>query len=169
MFKLRSWLTAVVALLAFVLVSCGSPTKVAIPTTYSEGQIQQIQFYVPNFLEAKDRLADLYNEINEQDWQEVQSIMRGPLGETLQEMKYATRNLLPKDQEFAKTTTRAIFDDFISIDAAIADKSVYDAQRGYDAAMRDFDQFLSILPEEVFATPEATEAEDNLLTEGEET
>ena len=144
MFKLRSWLTAVVALLAFVLVSCSSPTKVVIPTTYSDAQIQQIQLYVPNFLKAKDRLADLYNEINEQDWQEVQAIMRGPFGETLQEMSYASRNLLPKDQEYAKATQRAIFEDFVSIDSAIADKNVYDAQRGYDSAVRDFDQFLSL-------------------------
>lgn len=163
MFKLRSWLTAVVAMLAFVLVSCGSPTKVAVPTTYSDAQIQQIQFYVPNFIEAKDRLADLNKEINEQDWQEVQAIMRGPLGETLQEMKYAARNLLPKDQEYAQTTTRAIFEDFISIDSAIANKSVYDAQRGYDSAMRDFDQFLSILPEAAFNLPD-----DNLVEEVQE-
>ena len=158
MFKLRSWLTPIVAMLAFVLVSCGSPTKVAIPTTYSEGQIQQIQFYIPNFVEAKDRLDDLTKEINEQDWQEVQSIMRGPFGETLQNMKYAARNLLPKDQEYANATTRAIFDDFISIDTAAANKNVYDAQRGYDAAVRDFEQFLSILPEEAFNIPDDTEA-----------
>ena len=73
MFKLRSWLTAAVAMLAFVLVSCSGPTKVAVPTTYSEAQIQQIQLYVPNFLAAKDRLANLSAEINEQDWQEVPS------------------------------------------------------------------------------------------------
>ena len=160
MFKLRSWLTPLIAMLAFVLVSCSSQTKVVVPTTYSEGQIQQIQLYVPNFIAAQDRLADLTKEIDEQDWQEVQAIMRGPLGETLQEMKYAARNLLPKDQEYANTTTRAIFDDFISIDAAAADKDVYDAQRGYDAAMRDFDQFLSILPEGVFDTPDADVADE---------
>ena len=85
--------------------------------------------------------------------------MRGPLGETLQEMNYAARNLLPKDQEYAKTTARAIFDDFISIDGAAADKDVYDAQRGYDAVVRDFDQFLSILPEEAFASPDAASAD----------
>lgn len=164
MFKSRSWLSAVIAMLAFVLVSCSSPTKVVVPTTYSEGQIQQIQLYVPNFLEAKDRLANLYDEINEQDWQEVQAIMRGPLGETLQEMKYATRNLLPKDQEFAATATRAIFDDFISIDAAISSKNVYDAQRGYDSAMRDFDQFLGILPEKVFAAPDVEDADSEIET-----
>ncbi|NJN23957.1 MAG: photosystem II protein PsbQ [Acaryochloridaceae cyanobacterium RL_2_7] len=159
MFKLRSWFTAAIAMLAFVLVSCSSSTNVAIPTTYSDEQIQQIQFYIPNFEEAKGRLADLSKEINEQDWQEVQAIMRGPFGETLQEMKYAARHLLPKDQEFAKETTRAVFDDFISIDAAAADKSVYDAQRGYDSAMRDFDQYLSILPEAAFDLPGDVEDE----------
>ncbi len=157
MFKSRSWLSAVIAMLAFVLVSCSGPTKVAIPTTYSEGQIQQIQFYVPNFLEAKDRLTDLSNEIKEQDWQDVQGIMRGPLGETLQEMNYAARNLLPKDQEAAKSTARAIFDDFISIDAAVANKNVYEAQSGYDAVVRDFDRYLSILPEAAFESPSDVE------------
>lgn len=159
MFKSRSWLTAVIAMLAFVLVSCASPTKVAIPTTYSEGQIQQIQFYIPNFLAAKDRLTDLSKEIKEQDWQEVQAIMRGPLGETLQQMNFAARNLLPTDQESAKLTARAIFDDFIKIDAAAANKDVFEAQRVYDTVVRDFDQFFAILPEKAFSAPDVDAVE----------
>jgi len=120
MSKLRSWFTAAIAMLAFVLVSCSSSTNVAVPTTYGAEQIQQIQFYVPKFDEAKGRLTDLSKEIDEQDWQEVQAIMRGPFGEILQDMKFAARHLLPKDQEFATETTRAVFDDFISIDEAAA-------------------------------------------------
>ncbi|MCM1983372.1 photosystem II protein PsbQ [Lyngbya confervoides] len=150
MFKLRSWLSAVLVLLAFVLVSCGGPSRVALPTTYAPEQIEQIQLYVPNILSAKERMSELYKEINEQDWQEAQALMRGPLGEMLQQMKYTASHLLPDDQKSAQASTRAVFEDFIGIDAAAAAKNIYDAQRQYDSAMRDLDRFLSVIPEEAF-------------------
>ena len=160
MFKLRSRLLAAIAAIAFFLVGCGGSGKVLPPVTYSEGQIQQIQEYIPNILQAKERMADLSAEIDEQDWQEAQAIMRGPLGEMLQEMKYLSGHLLEQDKTAAQTFTRSLFEDFIGIDGAAASKNVNDARRSFDSALRDLDQFLGTVPEAAFGGTDEADAED---------
>jgi photosystem II protein PsbQ len=152
MFNLRSWFSILIALFAVVLVGCSGPAKVAIPTTYSDVQIQKIQQYVPKILSATERMANLEKEISERDWQEAQAIMRGPLGEMLQEMKYLSINLLPQDQKNAQAVTRSLFEDFIGVDAAAANNDVSEALREFDSALRDIDQFLGIIPQSALET-----------------
>jgi photosystem II protein PsbQ len=152
MFNLRPWFSVIVALFAVVLVGCSGPAKVAIPITYSDAQIQQIQQYVPKILSAKERMVNLEKEISERDWQEAQAIMRGPLGEMLQEMKYLSRNLLPQDQKNAQVATRSLFEDFIGVDAAASNNDVSEALREFDSALRDIDQFLGTIPQSALET-----------------
>ncbi len=162
MFKLRSRLTAMIAAVAFFLIGCGGPANVVPPVTYSDGQIQQIQEYVPSLLGAKARMADLSREIDEQDWPEAKAIMRGPLGGMLEEMKFAARHLLEQDQTSARQSTRALFEDFIAIDAAAANKDVSVARRGFDSALRDLDQFLATLPKAAFEQDTVSDGTEGL-------
>ncbi len=144
-------------MVAFVLVSCGGPSTVAVPPTYTEAQLQKIQQYLPEIQSAYGRLDALGAAIQGQNWQEVRSTIRGPFGSMIQDLKYVTSNLLPADQKAAREVSRSIFQDFIEIDQAAVATNVDAALKGFDSAAKDIDAFLGGLPE--MPTAKAPEAE----------
>jgi photosystem II protein PsbQ len=134
-------------MVAFVLVSCGGPSKVTVPPTYTTAQLQKIQQYLPEIQSANGRLEALGAAIQNQQWQEVRSTIRGPFGSLIQDLKYVTSNLLPADQKMAREVSRNIFQDFIEIDQAAVANNVGAALQGFDNAAKDIDAFLGGLPE----------------------
>ncbi len=147
MFRFRAFFSVILALVAFVLVSCGGPKAVAPPPTYSETQLQQIQQYLPEIQGAYDRLDALNDAILEGNWQEIRSTIRGPFGSMLQDLNYVTLHLLPSDQTTARSLSRKLFQDFQAIDLAASEKNIDSAESSFNAAVRDLDQFLANLPE----------------------
>lgn len=139
-------ISLVLALVAVVLVSCGGPSATVAPPTYTQTQLERIQGYVPGILEAHERLSELQEGIQAEDWQEVQAVMRGPLGQMLQDMNSLTRSLLPADQKAARQAARDLFDDFVDIDQAAESQKVEVALRGYGEAVADFNKFMQLLP-----------------------
>jgi photosystem II protein PsbQ len=134
-------------MVAFVLVSCGGPSTVAVAPTYTAAQLQKIQQYLPEIQSANGRLEALGAAIQDQKWQEVRSTIRGPFGSLIQDLKYVTSNLLPADQKVAREVSRNIFQDFIEIDQAAVATNVDGALRGFDSAAKDIEAFLGNLPE----------------------
>jgi photosystem II protein PsbQ len=160
MFRFRALLSCLFVMVAFVLVSCGGPSTVAVAPTYTEAQLQKIQQYLPEIQGAYGRLDALSAAIQGQSWQDVRSTIRGPFGSMIQDLKYVTSNLLPADQKAARDISRSIFQDFIAIDQAAVATNVDAALRGFDSAAKDIDAFLDSLPEmPTAAAPAATEAE----------
>jgi photosystem II protein PsbQ len=157
MFRFRALLSCLFAMAAFVLVSCGGPNTVAVAPTYTEAQLQKIQQYLPEIQGAYGRLDALGAAIQDQNWQEVRSTIRGPFGSMIQDLKYVTSNLLPADQKTAREVSRSIFQDFIDIDQAAVATNVDAALKGFESAAKDIDAFLGGLPE--MPTADATDAE----------
>ncbi|WP_404789095.1 photosystem II protein PsbQ [Altericista sp. CCNU0014] len=147
MFRFRALLSCLLAMVAFVLVSCGGPSRVEVPPTYTEAQIQKIQQYLPEIQSAYGRLDALGDAIQDRNWQEVRSTIRGPFGSMIQDLKYVTSNLLPADQKVAREISRDIFQDFIEIDQAAIATNTDAALRNFDKAAKDIDAFLGNLPE----------------------
>jgi photosystem II protein PsbQ len=145
-------------MVAFVLVSCGGPSTVAVAPTYTEAQLQKIQQYLPEIQSAYGRLDALGAAIQDQNWQEVRSTIRGPFGSMIQDLKYVTSNLLPADQKVAREVSRNIFQDFIEIDQAAVATNAEAALRGFDSAIKDIDAFLGGLPEQTVAVTEDPDA-----------
>ncbi len=147
MFKHRSFVSLLLVVLAVVLVSCGGPNPATIaPPTYTSVQLEKIQSYVPGILENHQRLEDVRASIQVGDWQEAQALMRGPLGQMLQDMRNLARNLLPQDQKRANQVARDFFDDLTSIDQAAQLNKPNDALTAYQDAVRDFEQFMQLVP-----------------------
>jgi photosystem II protein PsbQ len=145
--RLRGLLSVVFALMACFLVSCSGPSAVAPPPTYSEAQLQQIQQYLPDIQDKFARMDNLAKAIQQSNWQEIATIMRGPLGQMIQDMRNVNRHLLPSDQKAAQELTRTFFEDFVAIDQSATNKNAMDASKYYDEAVRDFEKDLSRLPE----------------------
>lgn len=146
MFRFRALLSCLFAFVAFVLVSCGGPATVSPPPVYTDAQLQQIQQYLPEIQGAYGRLDALNTAIQNRNWQEIRSTIRGPFGSMIEDLKYVTSHLLPEDQKIARETSRDIFQDFIAIDQAAVDKNVDSALRSFDETVRDIEKYLGQLP-----------------------
>ncbi|MDG2990838.1 photosystem II protein PsbQ [Candidatus Synechococcus calcipolaris G9] len=146
-FRLKNWLPLVLGLIAVVLVSCGAPpAAIQPPPTYTPEQLTRIDDYLMGIEANAQRFAELEQDIATGDWQDVQGIMRGPLGAMLQDMRFLNRNLLPKDQPIATKLTRSLFDHFVDIDQAADSKNTIAAQKGLSAAEQDFELYLKLMP-----------------------
>lgn len=156
MSRLRSLLSVVLAFVACLLVSCGGPTAVAPPPTYTEAQLQQIQQYLPSVEDKYTEMNGLAEAIQQSNWQEIRTIMRGPLGQMIQDMYNVNRHLLPSDQKAAQSSTRKFFEDFVAIDQAATNKNAVDASKYFDRAVQDFEQFLSYVPKGIDSSESAT-------------
>ncbi len=166
MFRFRALLSFLFVCVAFVLVSCGGPKTVAVPPTYTEAQLQQIQQYLPEIQNAYQRLEALNAAIQGKNWQEIRSTIRGPFGSMIQDLKYVTSHLLPDDQKAAREISRDILQDFIGIDQAAVENNTDAALRSFDEAVRDMEKFIGRLPEMPVAAASANAVTvDELLEE----
>jgi photosystem II protein PsbQ len=147
MFRFRALFSLIFACAAFLLVSCGGPSVVSVPPTYTDAQLQQIQQYLPEIESAYKRLDALSDAIKDEKWQEIRSTIRGPFGSMIQDMKYVNSHLLPADQKVATKIARDVFQDFIDIDQAAIANNADAALRGFDSAVQDLEKFLAQLPE----------------------
>lgn len=147
MMKLRSVLSLLLAVVATVLVSCGDGTEATSPATYTSEQIEQIQDAITPVKKARKRLPELESLLEQRRWSDANSLIRGPLGGIRQEMSFVTRNLFPPDQQRAREFAKALFQDLEKVDAAIKEESYSRALQNYERALRDFDNYLALIPE----------------------
>ncbi|CAC5345678.1 MULTISPECIES: photosystem II protein PsbQ [Planktothrix] len=142
----RSILACVLALVTTFVVGCSSP-KAAIPTTYTEIQIQQIQKHNTDIVALRDRFTtELPRYISARNWVQVDAFVHGPLGSLLQEMNYITKNLLPDVQPKATKLSREVFEHLVTVSKAAEARDPIQAASGYQEALKDLDSFLSLVP-----------------------
>lgn len=149
MVKYRSILTAVLAVVMVVLLSFGSVAeakRAAKPQSYTSEQIEQIQDYASQLSAVRDKMPELADLIQKQDWVFVRNFIHGPLGELRSKMTFVAQTLLGDDQKQARATAKAVFDNLVAIDQAAQEKNYKVAIRNYAETLRDFDSFLTLLP-----------------------
>ena len=144
--RYRSILSLILVIVATFLISCGSPSVAKTPQTYTTAQLQQIQQYLPDIVSLRNRMSEIPIMIQRRDWIDVNNFIHGPLGELRLKMTYVARNLLPKDQESARQTTRQLFDDLVKIEEAAQETNPQAAVRSYEAALADINKFLQLVP-----------------------
>ncbi len=148
MSRLRALVMLCIVLVATLLVSCSGPaTTVKIPTTYSETQLDLISNYLTTIEDNAQRFAQLEAGVKAADWQTVRTVMRGPLGQMILDMRNLNRNLLTKEQPPAMATTRELVTDLLALDQAAIDEDVAAAQNAFKAAKQDYDAYLKLVPQ----------------------
>jgi photosystem II protein PsbQ len=142
---IRPFLSVVLVLITTLLVSCGE-AKVAIPTTYTDEQVTQLQLLSAPITAAKESMSTLQNMIETENWVDTRTFIHGPLGGTRQTMTYVARNLLQKDRSSAAELAKDFFSDLEKIDVAAMDKDYGTAVSAFRSALKDIDSYLDLVP-----------------------
>lgn len=142
----RPLLSLILVLATTVLVSCGSPTASA-PPTYTPEKLQKVATYRIPFDIARDRISELGEYIDNEDWTNADTFIHGPLGSIRRDLTYLSRALLPDEQEPALEAAKDIFRHFENIDAAIAETNYNVAIKQYKEVVSDLDSYASLLPQ----------------------
>lgn len=145
--RYRAVVGVLLAAIATFLVSCGGGPEAVAPT-YTPEKISQLQNYVNRVEAARERLPELANYIEKDNWVNVDNFTHGPLGQLRSELTRLSGQLLPADQEKAKGLSADILGHLQNIDEASDARNYEKAIAQYREFVGDFDAFLSIVPEE---------------------
>jgi photosystem II protein PsbQ len=148
MMKYRSVLSVILAAIAVFLVSCSSPAPKVQGPTYTPQQLEQIQNYLADVKELRDRLLEIPPMVQKQEWVDVQTFIHGPLGELRFKMGKLARSLEPKLQKPALAAAQEVFEHLILIDEATQTRDSRKALFNYNQTLKDFDAFLSLVPQQ---------------------
>jgi photosystem II protein PsbQ len=143
----RSILALILAMVTTFLVSCGSPTAIK-PPTYTAQEIAQIEQLASTVAALRDKMPILEDKIKNRNWTDVGTYIHGPLGEVRRLITYLTRELLPTDQKAASPVAKDLFQRLENIDVASSKGNYQVAVENYQAALKDFDQFLQQVPKQ---------------------
>lgn len=147
MIRFRSILALVLAVITTFLVSCGGPTPTAQAPTYSTAQIEQIQRYSEDLEILRERLLSIPPLVQSSQWNDVKTLIHGPLGELRFKMLNLARLLDPKSQEEASAVSKEVFGHLVNIDEATQTEDSAKALRNYNEVLKDFDAFLDLIPD----------------------
>lgn len=142
--RYRSLLASILALVMVFLTSCGSPTAVK-PPVYDPVQLEKIDQYQSQLLAFRDRMTELESLIQQRDWNNVSSLIHGPLGQLRQDMSYISRSLLPQDKKSALNLAREIANRLEAIDVAGSNNNLEQAISNYRQAIDGLDTFTGLL------------------------
>lgn len=157
---LRSILPAILLLLTTLLVSCGSPQASA-PPTYTPEKLAQIKTYRISVDRARDRMSELSDLIESENWVDTRNFIHGPLGLLRRNMTYLSNTLLEEDAKEATPLAKEVFNGLDDIDAAAKENDYRTASAEFQQVISSFDSYLDLVPQ--------TEEEAEAITETEQT
>lgn len=141
----RSVLSLLLAFVAVFMVSCsGGPT--AQGPTYTDSEIQLIKTYKTNLQKFRDRAEELDGMIENEEWNNIKSLIHGPLGELRFRLSSVTRSLEPSLQSSASDLADDTLKAIVRIDEAAANFDPIAAASQYNRMIGDFDRFIDLIP-----------------------
>lgn len=144
--RYRAVVGVLLAAIATFLVSCGGGPEAVAPT-YTPEKIAQLTSYVSRLEASRNRLPELLNYIEKDNWVNVDNFTHGPLGQIRAEMLRLSNQLLPADQPKAKALSEEILGHLQNIDEASQDRNYSEAIAQYREFVGDFEALLDIVPE----------------------
>lgn len=154
--RYRAVVGVLLAAIATLLVSCGGGPTAEAPT-YTPEKIAQLQNYVNRIEATRERLPELANYIEKDNWINVDNFTHGPLGNLRSELTRLANQLLPEDKEKAKLLSEDILGHLQNLDVASQGRNYEGAIAQYHDFVDDFDAFFTLLPEGARQQAEETE------------
>jgi photosystem II protein PsbQ len=149
MARYRSILASILAIAIVVCIGFSNPAfaRPAKKLTYTAAQIEEIRTAATDLTAMVERLPELGNLLEQQDYIFARNFIHGPLGELRIKLSAVTRNLLPDAQKSARQVAREIAEDFEDLDRVAADRDAKASIRYYNEALKDLDAFFKLLPQ----------------------
>ena len=144
----RSILSLLLAVVAVFMVSCSGGPKAAPGPTYTDAEIQLLQTYKTNLQKFRDRAEELDGMIENEEWNNIKSLIHGPLGELRFRLSSITRALEPSLQKSADDLADDTLKSIVGIDAAATSFDALAAADQYNRMIRNFDGFIDLIPTE---------------------
>lgn len=141
----RSLFVSLLAGITVFLASCGNPPQAQAPT-YTPEVVQRLESYATSIMDMRDRMKDLDELIQAQDWNNVDTLIHGPLGSLRQDMTLFNRNLLPNDQPRGRELAREVFRHLEELNTAAQAGESAKAAKQYREALSDLNAFLGLVP-----------------------
>lgn len=142
----RPILSLILVLATTLLVSCGGPGASA-PPTYTPEKLQKISTYRIPLDVVRQRIPELGQYIDSEDWINADNFLHGPLGLMRRDLTYLSNALLPDEQKPALDVAKEIFKHIENIDAAVDEKNYREAISQYKEMVSDLDSYSSLIPE----------------------
>ena len=142
----RPILSLILILATTILVSCSGSTASA-PPTYTAEKLQKIATYRIPLDVARQRIPELGQYLDEEDWVNADNFLHGPLGLIRRDLTYLSKALLPDEQEPALDTAKDIFNHIQNIDTAVDDHNYNKAVTQYKEMVSDLDAYASLMPQ----------------------
>ncbi|MGB3613454.1 MAG: photosystem II protein PsbQ [Elainellaceae cyanobacterium] len=155
MARYRSLLSCILAAIAVFVVSCSGPTEAKVPS-YTDADIVQIDGYVAEIDQLRERLLDLPEMARTAKWSDVDSLIHGPLGNLRFRMAAVTRKLDDSLQPEARSISKEVFDHLVAIDDAVKTQNYQQALLNYNGILEDIERFVQLTP--AFPDPSAASA-----------
>ncbi|MGF1602215.1 MAG: photosystem II protein PsbQ [Thermosynechococcaceae cyanobacterium] len=132
----KSLLTTICLVGLLLFSSVGTLTPAAVAAS------DQVQLYVDNLLPLRDRIPELESLIEKQNWNGVQTFLRGPLGELGVRLSRLEKVLPSSEQSVFNRSSRLLQDHLHQLDVAASKKNIKAAAAAYEAVVQDFAQIL---------------------------
>ncbi|NET37473.1 MAG: photosystem II protein PsbQ [Cyanothece sp. SIO1E1] len=143
----RSILSLVLVVLTTFMVSCSKPAVTVQPPTYTSEQVEQVQKFAAGLQDLHDRLPTLASFIESENWTNVRTFIRGPLGELRRSISRVSSSLIAPDRLEAERLASSLYDHLISMDSGALKQSAKIVKREYKAMLKDFDALLELVPQ----------------------
>ncbi len=153
----RPILSLLLVLATTILVSCGGSTASA-PPTYTPEKLQKIATYRIPLDVARQRIRELGQYIDNEDWVNADTFLHGPLGLIRRDLTYLSQALLPDEQGPALEMSKDIFKHIENIDVAVDEKDYKTAVSQYKEMVSDLDAYASLIPKTKKAENQAEKA-----------
>jgi photosystem II protein PsbQ len=142
----RSVLVTVLALTTALLINAALPVALALAAPPASLSIEQVQRATSQLQELRDRLPEVDAAITAQNWNDVRTLIHGPLGELRARMLRLTETLPAADQRRARKTVKSIYAHLNNLDVAARTKKAKIAAREYQAVINDLDALILLSP-----------------------
>lgn len=136
--------------LCFSLAACSGDANAG-NKSISPEDIAVIERQAIGFKEAQDRLGDLQQLVDDQNWVFTRNLIHGPLGEVGREMSNINVRLLKKDQANANKLAQKLKKALEDLDEGAKDQNANRMQDAYAEVVQSFSNYAEIIPSEALS------------------
>ena len=142
----RSTLAVALALVMALMASVVQPIAPAFAATTATPSLEQVQRLTTDLQELRDRMPAVEAAIAAQNWNDVRSVIHGPMGELRARMLRLADTLSPADQRRAQGAVKSAYAHLNDLDVAARTKNATAAAQQYQEVINNIDTVLLLSP-----------------------